>query len=236
MRNIIKIFLSFLLIYEPLAYFILADDYGACRDLLTRSICNADSRFFWFMVLPIIFMAIYLMWEKQIRQALGVKQNKNITKRTKQTIVGPFQACRKLFYGFADYRGCSQRSEYFWGLTIVQLFVYLCTIFYVVAFSSIGYAISILNSIVVYIIYVQPLVARRMRDVGVNGGWSIIFTVLGISAVFCPLTLLVLIIPGIVLLFCPSKLRGNQYRDKSTPNIFFEKLNSALEADALDDD
>lgn len=236
MRNIIKIFLSFLLIYEPLAYWILADDYGACRDLLTRSVCNADSRFFWFMGLPIIFMAIYLMWEKQIRQALGLKQNKNITKKDKQSIVGPFQSCHKLFYGFSDYRGCSQRSEYFWGLIIVSLFVYFCTIFCVVAFSSIGYIISILISIVVPIMYIQPLVARRMRDIGVDGSWSIIFTALDIFAVFYPLTILVLIVPRIVLLFCPSKLRNNPYRDKSTPNMFLEKLNSALEANALDDD
>ena len=236
MRNIIKIFLSFLLIYEPFVYFILADDYGACRDLLTRSICNADSRFFWFMILPIIFMAIYLMWEKQIRQALGVKQNKNISKKPKQAIVGPLQACRKLFYGFTDYRGCSQRSEYFWGMIIVELFMYFCTIFCVIAFLSIGYIVSILISIIVCIVYVLPLVVRRMRDVGVDGSWGVVFTALSIATAFYPLTILVLIVPGIVLLFWPSKLRNNPYRDKSTPNMFLEKLNSALEANALDDD
>ncbi len=222
MKKSLKIFLSFLLIYEPFAYWFFSNR-GVCRSLLPWDFCASNARYILFMGIPVIVMAIYLMWEKQIRQLLGVKQNKNITKKTKQAIVGPFRSCRKLFYGFSDYRGCSQRSEYFWGLIIVQLFMYFCTIFCVIAFLSIGYVVSMLISIIVYIVYVLPLVVRRMRDVGVDGSWGVVFTALSIATAFYPLTILVLIVPGIVLLFWPSKLRNNPYRDKSTPN-FFEKM------------
>ena len=65
MKKSLKIFLSFLLIYEPFAYWFFSNR-GVCRSLLPWDFCASNARYILFMGIPVIVMAIYFIWEKQI--------------------------------------------------------------------------------------------------------------------------------------------------------------------------
>ena len=230
MRNIIKIFLSFLLIYEPLVYFILADDYGACRDLLTRSICNADSRFFWFMVLPIIFMAIYLMWEKQIKSIFTKKQKKSHTYKPKQRFINPFEALGRYFKKLFIANQTASRSEYFGALILLciiggiigQMLSELCKPgagFVCITTLLILSIITILSPLLMY-----TLNARRWNDIGWNGKIMAIVPVILFYALMFPVYAYREFIAWVFVVFSlfnfiafcfPSKFYNNKYRNRN---------------------
>ncbi len=241
MRKIIKIFLSFLLIYEPLIYFILADDYGTCRDLLTRSICNADSRFFWFMILPIIFMAIYLMWEKQIKSIFKKKHTKHRILRN-QRFIYPLEAFGRFVTKGLSIRETATRSE-FWCFFLP----YLIISSFLFAFFTVYNLNTVILDVMFFIIIPIPLFTlcvRRWNDLGLNGVVIEIIRVLislpcllgfimatNISDLQTAWLLLkaLLIFGGVTLfLFCfSSTFENNKYRNKQqdlTEGVLSDKV------------
>lgn len=221
MKTIYKIFLSFLLVYEPVSYWILADSgyESVCRDVLPRTVCSADSRFFWFMIFPIIFMLIYLMWEKQISSLFAKNKTKKIIpisrqKKQKQRIIGPIEALGRFVVKAFCAKDTAQRSEYWWILLPIVISSTLFSL-YIPKTTNLA-VVSIVIEILLFVPFVN-LNARRWNDLGFDGAliaWSV--ALLGLVGRFVPDLLYVLWIFGLcqMIAFCfPGQLKDNKYRN-----------------------
>ena len=222
MKTSMKLFLSFLLFYEPVAYFILSDDSrnGLCLDWFSSEFCRLDARFFLLMGVPILFMVMYLMWEKQIK-SIFLKNNK---KNNNSNFVRPVLAIKHFFSDAFVFGGASTRSEYWWVVLFEFILFFIC--FYFSSYEGI---------ILLLFLFEVPnlsLVVRRWNDIGWKGKDMVWFSlvpelsfVVGIVNYLFgespyPLAYLVGVLYGIfrifkAIMFClPSKIDNNPYRER----------------------
>lgn len=237
MRSIIKIFLSFLLIYEPLVYWILSD-IGICKDMFSRDFCNMDFRYVVIMGTPIILMSIYLMWEMQIKSMFVHKKQhlpkqqkqKQYLPKPKQRFIYPLEAIGRYFAKICVVNQTASRSEYFCALITLSAIGFIVMPAVVKIFESGIMLLGILGVLVILCpLSMYSLNARRWNDIGWNGKiMAIIPLVLcylclyfSLFSFFIPNMFSVLF--GGLLLCCslfqfiafcfPSKLRNNKYRN-----------------------
>ncbi len=247
----IKAFLSFLLVFEPVAFYVLKDNggYGICRSLLANSICESEYRFA-FMLVPVILMILYLMWEKQIISLFKVKKQpskqKTVIKQRpviKQRFIAPLEAMGR-FWMLADNLDTAQRSEY-WG-AIIPYAILLCILGMALgeAVSAPGILPLLLFIQLILVFPATTLGVRRWHDIGMPGYIAVAITLLCLLLFLCviisdeemllnifAITLGLAIIQFIAFLF-PSKLHNNKYRSNAKDEL---ERNISL-ADLLDDD
>ena len=221
MKKSLKIFLSFLLIYEPFAYWFLSNR-NICRSVFEWDFCGSDVRYLLFMGLPVILMTIYLMWEKQIVSILAKKKDqkkKTIVKtkktrnRPQQRFIGPFEALGRFIAKAFCVKGTAQRSEYWW-IALFYLVIQIAMFYFVYHNPSLS-IVSISVTVLFFVPFVN-LTARRWNDLGVDGAilaWFV--AVLGIASWFSPFLKSVLQLYGLcqIIIFCmPSYFEDNKYR------------------------
>lgn len=253
MRNIIKIFLSFLLIYEPLAYWILNDSgyRGICRTIFSSDFCGLDVRYIIIMATPIILMAIYLMWENQIKSIFTKKQKKSRIHKPKQRFINPFEALGRYFKKFFIANQTASRSEYFGALILLciiggiigQMPSELCKPgagFVCITTLWISYIITILSPLLIY-----TLNARRWNDIGWNGKIMAIVPVILFYALIFPgyaykefivWAILVFSLFNFIAFCFPSKFYNNKYRNKEQDTEEKRLANLVKQTDYDDED
>lgn len=245
MGNTLKLFLSFLLVYEPLAFGVLRDDGydGMCRELFSMNMCDSEYKFA-FMIIPVILMVLYLMWEKQIVAWCRHKQTP-LKKEPciKQRIIPPLEAMGR-FWSRAVNLDTAQRSEY-WGAVISYsiLFGILGTILkeYMVLIT--------LPWILVAVLPATTLGVRRWHDIGLPGYLPVILLILFLIGMFSTefeiiftwavMGWLALSIIQFLAFLLPSKMYGNKYRsvakDRYEQQLAHKKRTRSY-ANFIDDD
>lgn len=229
MRNSVKIFLSFLLIYEPLAYWISNDSY-VCENIFSSYFCRLDYRYIVLMATPIIFMAIYLLWEKQLKSIFKKKPKTKKTKKYKQRFIGPFEAIGRYIAKIFTINQTATRSEYFCAIIPVNLIFFVIQLLLIKitvitcenAYDTTCGFIHITNSLLVLFspLMIYTLNARRWNDIGWNGKLMAIIPIIlwYLSIFFTYVWMIPLLIFCLFqfIAFCfPSKFNNNRYRNKT---------------------
>lgn len=170
------------------------------------------------MVVPVILMALYLMWEKQI---VALCKHKKILKKEpviKQRVIWPLEAMGR-FWSLAGTTDTAQRSEYWGAMLSYGVLFWLCG-------ALAGWFMLIIWPLVA-LFFVVPTVTlgvRRWHDIGLPGYVAVIAPVLlflgiissegseEVVGYYCGMVALALgAIQAIAFLF-PSKLQNNKYR------------------------
>jgi uncharacterized membrane protein YhaH (DUF805 family) len=133
---------------------------------------------------------------------------------TKQQMVSFEQAFKNYWLKYFDFKGCAQRSEFWWMWLFnmcVSLFVYLIEIG---ISKQLAGGLNIVWSLATFIPGMSLLV-RRLHDVGFSGWWVLLFIILMVCGMFSPIFAIIWFLMSLcilVLLVLPSKFDGNNHR------------------------
>lgn len=229
MSKTIKIFISFLLIYEPFVYWMLSDNGydGVCRYLFTSGFCNTNFRYFLFLFVPLILMTIYLIWEKQLKSIFNHRKEKRIEVKNKRNqYIGPVKAIALMFSRSLQFKGISTRAEFWWA------YLFAVIMQAIVCFVQLKDPQPILF-LCFFVAFYFPTISLRIRrwnDIGFPGFWmeipNLLLSILSVFILIGHLPMwatiaiyLILSIPFIriillgyglfsIIMFClPSKLK-----------------------------
>lgn len=136
--------------------------------------------------------------------------------------------------GFPDSTvGRLNRRNYFLGYLIVTMalmsYAYISRGTDVYSNSMPIIVENFFDKIIMFFLGAIPLTllnAGRMNDIGVNGWWSILYTALSMISPYVPLLPLLILIPGIALIFWPGKKTeaiSHRYSSPTTTNYTDER-------------
>lgn len=153
--------------------------------------------------------------KKTVAKKQVVKKQVIVEKQsTKQKMVSFKQAFKNYWIKYFDFKGCAQRSEFWWMWLFnmgVSLLVYLIGIG---ISKQLAGGLNIAWSVATLIPGLSLLV-RRLHDVAFSGWWVVLFVLLMALATVSPVFAIMLFFMSIfllVLLLLPSKFDKNKYR------------------------